>query len=286
MLVGTPIGNLGDLSPRAAATLAQADVIFCEDTRRTRKLLSAVGIPAPRLLAMHQHNEAASAAYAVELARGGATVAVVTDAGMPGISDPGARVVQAADATGVAVEVVPGPSALLTALVGSGLPAEPFCFEGFLPRRGSGREARLGQLASRDCTTVLYEAPHRVLRTLADLARVCGTERRMAVGRELTKVHEELWRGSVADAVRWAGGGEPRGEWVLVVAGTDAVGSASEPPSEADVIDALRAQLANGADRRQAVAGVAAELRLPRRQVYQAALGLSGPEKLGGSPEP
>ncbi len=284
VLVGTPIGNLGDLSPRAAATLAHADVIFCEDTRRTRKLLSAVGIPAPRLVAMHQHNEAAAAAYAVELAQAGATVAVVTDAGMPGISDPGARVVQAANDSEVALEVVPGPSASLTALVASGLPAEPFCFEGFLPRRGSGREGRLRQLASRECTTVLYEAPHRVLRTLADLARACGTERRMAVGRELTKVHEELWRGTVGDALRWAAAGEPRGEWVLVVAGTDADGSAAASPSEADVIEALRNQFASGADRRQAVAGVAAELRLPRRQVYQTALGLPAPERAGGEP--
>jgi 16S rRNA (cytidine1402-2'-O)-methyltransferase len=284
VLVGTPIGNLGDLSPRAAATLEQADVIFCEDTRRTRKLLSAVGIPAPRLLAMHQHNEAASAAYAVELALGGATVAVVTDAGMPGISDPGARVVRAANESEVTVEVVPGPSASLTALVASGLPAEPFCFEGFLPRRGSGREARLRQLAARECTTVLYEAPHRVVRTLADLARACGPERRMAVGRELTKVHEELWRGTVDDALQKATSSEPRGEWVLVVAGAEALGSESEPPSEADVIDALQTRLANGADRRQAVAGVAAELRLPRRQVYQTALGLPVPERKDGEP--
>jgi 16S rRNA (cytidine1402-2'-O)-methyltransferase len=286
VLVGTPIGNLGDLSPRAAATLAQADVIFCEDTRRTRKLLSAMGIPAPRLLAMHQHNEAASAAYAVELAQGGATVAVVTDAGMPGISDPGARVVQAASETGVPVEVVPGPSASLTALVASGLPAERFCFEGFLPRRGAGREARLRQLASRECTTVLYEAPHRVLRTLADLARACGAERRMAVGRELTKVHEELWRGTVGDAMAWAASGEPRGEWVLVVAGAESEGSASEAPTEADVIEALRTHFARGADRRQAVAGVAAELRLPKRQVYELAVGLPAPEgRAAASPE-
>ncbi len=275
MLVGTPIGNLGDLSPRASATLGAADVIFCEDTRRTRKLLSAAGIPAPRLLAMHQHNEAASSAYAVELAQGGATVAVVTDAGMPGISDPGARVVRAAAEADVMVEVVPGPSASLTALVASGLPAEPFCFEGFLPRRGPGREARLRQLAARECTTVLYEAPHRVVRTLADLARACGPERRMAVGRELTKLHEELWRGTLGAALRWAAGGEPRGEWVLVVGGAE--GSISEVPSDAAVLDALRTHVNHGADRRQAVAGVAAELRLPKRQVYQLALTLGFP---------
>lgn len=273
--MGTPIGNLGDLSPRAAGTLGSADVIFCEDTRRTRKLLSAAGIPAPRLLAMHQHNEAASAAYAVELAHEGAVVAVVTDAGMPGISDPGARVVRAAAESDVAVEVVPGPSASLTALVASGLPAEPFCFEGFLPRHGRERETRLRQLASRECTTVLYEAPHRVVRTLTDLARVCGPGRRMAVGRELTKVHEELWRGTVGDALEWTAAGEPRGEWVLVLGGAEA--AAPGDPSESEVIDALRAQLDDGADRRQAVAGVAAELRLPKRQVYQLALGLPVP---------
>jgi 16S rRNA (cytidine1402-2'-O)-methyltransferase len=279
VLVGTPIGNLGDLSPRAAAALGGADVIFCEDTRRTRKLLSAVGIPAPRLLAMHQHNEAASAAYAVELAQEGSTVAVVTDAGMPGISDPGARVVQAAAETGVVVEVIPGPSASLTALVASGLPAEPFCFEGFLPRRGPGRQARLRQLASRQCTTVLYEAPHRVLRTLADLAESCGADRRMAVGRELTKVHEELWRGTVGDAITWATAGEPRGEWVLVVAGAEP--SVADRPSDAAVIDALRTHFDNGADRRQAVAGVASELSLPKRQVYELALKFPGREDTG-----
>ncbi len=213
------------------------------------------------------------------LAEGGATVAVVTDAGMPGISDPGARVVQAAAEAGVAVEVVPGPSASLTALVASGLPAEPFCFEGFLPRRGPGRQTRLRQLASRECTTVLYEAPHRVLRTLADLAEACGAERRMAVGRELTKVHEELWRGTVGDAINWAAGGEPRGEWVLVVGGAER--AATERPSEADVIAALQARFDLGADRRQAVAGVAAELRLPKRQVYELALRLSAPERTG-----
>jgi 16S rRNA (cytidine1402-2'-O)-methyltransferase len=274
MLVGTPIGNLGDLSPRAAAALAAATVIFCEDTRRSRKLLSAAGIPAPRLLVMHQHNEAASAAYAVELAIGGATVAVVTDAGMPGISDPGERVVRLAAESGVAVEVIPGPSALLTALVASGLPAARFCFEGFLPRRGHERDEVLGEVASRHCTSVLYEAPHRVGRTLADLAGACGPGRRVAIGRELTKLHEELWRGTLAEAVDWVVAHEPRGEWVLVVAGADT--SAPARPSDAEVVDALRAQLDGGADRRQAVAGVAAELRLPRRDVYQLAVGLGG----------
>ncbi|HEY3811310.1 MAG TPA: 16S rRNA (cytidine(1402)-2'-O)-methyltransferase [Acidimicrobiales bacterium] len=280
VLVGTPIGNLGDLSPRAAAALAAADVICCEDTRRTRKLLSASGVPAPRLVVMHQHNEAASAAYAVELAAGGAIVAVVTDAGMPGISDPGERVVRLAAAEDIPVEVVPGPSALVTALVASGLPAARFCFEGFLPRRGRERDTRLARVAARDCTSVIYEAPHRVVRTLADLSAVCGPDRQVAAGRELTKVHEELWRGTLGEARAWAEAGEPRGEWVLVVAGADI--STAAPATDADVVDALRARLDAGADRRQAVAAVAADLHLPKRSVYQLAVGLDGEGRGGG----
>jgi 16S rRNA (cytidine1402-2'-O)-methyltransferase len=275
VIVGTPIGNLGDLSPRAAAALAAADVLFCEDTRRSRKLLSAAGIPAPRLLSMHQHNEAASAAYAVELATDGATVAVVSDAGMPGISDPGERVVRAAADAGVPVEVVPGPSALLAVLVASGLPTERFYFEGFLPRRGQLRGERLRQIAARDCVTVLYEAPHRVARTLADLAGACAPGRRVALGRELTKLHEELWRGTLGEAVEWVAGHEPRGEWALVVAGAGE--TASVRPTDAEIVDALQAHLDEGTDRRQAVAGVAAAFGLPKRDVYQLAVGLAAP---------
>ena len=198
---------------------------------------------------------------------------------MPGISDPGVRVVKLAAEFGVAVEVVPGPSAALTALVASGLPAERFCFEGFLPRRGSVRDERLRALAARDCTTVLYEAPHRVPRTLADLARACGPQRPIAVGRELTKVHEQFWRGTVGEAVDWVATGEPRGEWVLVVSGADPADSG--PPSDAEVIQALLARLAAGADRRQAVADVALALRRPKRDVYQLALGVVRPEPTG-----
>ena len=280
VLVGTPIGNLGDLSPRAVASLSAADVIFCEDTRRTRKLLSAAGIPTPRLLSMHQHNEAAASGRAVELATGGALVAVVTDAGMPGISDPGERVVAAAVEQGVAIEVVPGPSASVTALVASGLPADRFCFEGFLPRRGQARQDRLRRVASSDCTTVLYEAPHRVVRTVSDLAAACGLERRMAVGRELTKIHEQLWRGTAGEAATWVAATEPRGEWVLVVGAAEPAGA--DQSSDAAVTAALRARLDEGDDRRRAIATVAAELRRPKREVYQLALGLapSQPEEI------
>jgi 16S rRNA (cytidine1402-2'-O)-methyltransferase len=272
VLVGTPIGNLGDLSPRAVSALATADVIFCEDTRRTRKLLSASGIRAQRLVVMHQHNEAASADYAVDLAAGGATVAVVTDAGMPGISDPGERVVVRAAASGVKLEVVPGPSAGITALVASGLASSRFCFEGFLPRRGRPREQRLRDIAGRDCTSVVYEAPHRVAGTIVDLAHACGSERQVAVGRELTKLHEEMWRGTLGRAVEWVAESEPRGEWVLVVEGSPVSGQ--EHPSDAQILDALRLRVHGGDDRRGAVAAVASDLGVPKRDVYRLALDL------------
>jgi 16S rRNA (cytidine1402-2'-O)-methyltransferase len=274
LVVGTPIGNLQDLSPRAAAALTAADVIFCEDTRQTRKLLSAADIPAPRLLSMHQHNEAAAAQHAVRLAAAGATVAVVSDAGMPGISDPGERVVRAAHAAGVAVEVVPGPSAALTAVVASGLPGARFCFEGFLPRKGRERSQRLGEIASRDCTSVLFEAPHRVARTVADLLSVCGPDRPVVVGRELTKLHEEVWTGTLGSAVPWVEGSTPRGEWVLVVGPAPADVA---PPSDAEILAALQGRLAGSSDRRQAVADVARDLHLPKREVYRLALSLNDP---------
>jgi 16S rRNA (cytidine1402-2'-O)-methyltransferase len=274
VVVGTPIGNLQDLSPRAAAALAAADVIFCEDTRQTRKLLAAAGIAAPRLLSMHQHNEAGAAAQAVRMAGTGDVVAVVSDAGMPGISDPGERVVRAAQQAGVAVEVVPGPSAALAALVASGLPAGRFCFEGFLPRKGRERQERLGEIASRDCTTVLFEAPHRVPRTLEDLVSVCGPERPFAAGRELTKLHEEVWRGTLGAAVEWLAACLPRGEWVLLVGPAP---PRSEPISDAEIGAALQSRLAGGEDRRAAVAGVARDLQVSRRRVYQLALTVNDP---------
>jgi 16S rRNA (cytidine1402-2'-O)-methyltransferase len=273
VLVGTPIGNLADLAPRARKALAEAGVIFCEDTRRTRKLLSAAGVPAPRLAAMHQHNEAAAAAEAVALASSGEMVAVVSDAGMPGISDPGERLVALAAGEGIPVEVVPGPAAFLAALVGSGLPTGRFCFEGFLPRRGRERSERLREIAAGTRTTVLYEAPHRVVRTVDDLLSACGPARRVCIARELTKLHEEFWRGSLAGAAEWLAAGEPRGEWVIVVEG--AAGGVT-PPEDDEITAALRKHMAAGETRRTAVDAVAAELSVPRRQVYELAINAVG----------
>jgi 16S rRNA (cytidine1402-2'-O)-methyltransferase len=272
VLVGTPIGNLGDLSPRAAAVLAAADVVCCEDTRHTRKLLTHAGITARRLVALHEHNETAAAPGLVAMAAGGAMVAVVSDAGLPGISDPGERLVRAAAAAGVRVEVVPGPSAVLAALVVSGLAADRFCFEGFLPRKGRERGVRLASIASEPRTIVLFEAPHRVRQTIAQLADVCGGDRPVAMARELTKVHEEVWRGTLAGAVSYLADREPRGEYVLVVGGVPVTASGTAGPVEIET--RLAARLAAGEDRKTAVAAVAVDLGVPKRAVYDVSVRL------------
>ena len=184
ILVATPIGNLGDLSPRAVEALQTADAIACEDTRHTRKLLSAHSITGKRLLAVHEHNEEAAADGIVSLLMRGETVALVTDAGTPGISDPGTRVVQAAVKAGLAVSCVPGPAAFVCALVVSGLPTERFVFDGFLPKKGTERRARIAALATETRTAILYESPHRIVDPLAELALELGARRQVSVSRE------------------------------------------------------------------------------------------------------
>lgn len=273
ILVGTPIGNLDDLSPRAVETLRTADVIAAEDTRRTRALLSHAGIPAGRRLrAVHGANETGAAVRIVSEVRSGRRVAVVTDAGMPGISDPGATLVRACVDADLRVEAVPGPSSALTALVVSGLPTDRFAFEGFLPRKGRARAERLAAVAGDTRTTVVFEAPTRVRDTLADLADACGADRAVAVARELTKAFEEVWRGTLADAVGHVERKQPRGEHVIVV------GPAAEPApaGDADVEDAIRAALADGRSARDAATEVAAELGVPRRRAYSVATRLRG----------
>lgn len=270
VLVGTPIGNLADLSLRAVDELRRADVIACEDTRRTGRLLAHAGIDPPRLLTVNDHTEVARIRDVVARVERGERVAVVTDAGMPGISDPGERLVRAVSQAGLPVEVVPGPSAVVAALVVSGLPTGRFVFEGFLPRKGSGRGRRLDELAAERRTIVLYEAPHRVERTLADLAGVLGGDRPLVVARELTKLHEEVWRGTLDEGVAWAAATPARGELVLVVGGAPAPADASDD----DVRDALRARIEQGASRRDATAAVAGELGVAKRRVYDLALEL------------
>ncbi len=255
VLVATPIGNLGDLSPRARAVLETADLICCEDTRRTRALLSASGIPAggargDRLLSLHGHNEEARLARVAAAVAGGATVAVVSDAGTPGISDPGAWLAaQLADA-GETVSAVPGPSSVLGALVVSGLPCDRFGVEGFLPRKGAARRHRVAALLSDERTTVVLEAPGRVGATLAELA-AAEPQRRVAVVRELTKLHEEVWRGSLADAATAFAARDVRGEIVLVIAGAPA----PDPAGDDEVDAAVRGALDHRPRRRPAPGG-------------------------------
>jgi 16S rRNA (cytidine1402-2'-O)-methyltransferase len=270
VLVGTPIGNLGDLSPRAVEALSAADAVCCEDTRRTGRLLQHAGVAPPKLVLVNDHTEAKAIAGVLERLARGERVAVVTDAGMPGISDPGERLVRAAVQAGHPVEVVPGPSAAVTALVASGLPTGRFTFEGFLPRKGSARTARLTQVAGDERTVVLYEAPHRLARTLVDLAEACGPDRRVAIGRELTKLHEEHWRGTLADAVAWADDASRKGELVLVVDGAP-----PPPAADADAIEAaLAEELRAGASARDAAAAVARVLGVPKRRAYDLAVQL------------
>ena len=211
VLVGTPIGNLGDLAPRAVEMLRDADVIAAEDTRRTRALLTHAGISgAGRVRAVHADNEQESTARVVWEIQAGKRVAYVTDAGMPGISDPGSRLVRACLDADLPVEVVPGPSAALTALVVSGFPTERFVFEGFLPRRGRERKERLTSLVSDSRTTVLFESPRRIVATLAELRLLCGPTREVAIARELTKLFEDVWRGTLGEAEALVTMGSPR----------------------------------------------------------------------------
>lgn len=265
VLVATPIGNLGDLSPRAVDALAGAGLVCCEDTRRTGRLLQHAGIRAERLAVCNEHTELARLGEVLDVLGGGRDVAVVTDAGTPGISDPGERLARAVLDAGYEVTAIPGPAAVVQALVTSGLPAGRFVYEGFLPRSGRARRERLAELATERRTIVLYEAPHRVLRTMTDLAAALGADREVAVARELTKLHETIVRGTLGGVDL----GEPRGEYVLVVAGAPAD---ERVPDAADVRDAVRAELARGASRRDAAAAVAERLGVPRRVAYDLAV--------------
>ncbi|HXA73236.1 MAG TPA: 16S rRNA (cytidine(1402)-2'-O)-methyltransferase [Acidimicrobiales bacterium] len=270
VLVATPIGNLGDLSPRARSVLEEADLICCEDTRRTRALLSAFAIRAGnRLLSLHGHNESSRLERVAECVAGGGTVAVVSDAGTPGISDPGAWLAGQIAARGQTVTVVPGASSVLAALVVSGLPTDRFSVEGFLPRKGTERRRRLAALMADERTCVVLEAPGRVAGTLAELAAL-DPARPVAVVRELTKVHEEVWRGTLSDAAASFGADPVRGEVVLVVGGAPA----AAPADERDVETAVRKAMGDdpAAGPRQVAERVAASLGVPKRRVYEAAL--------------
>ncbi len=269
-LVSTPIGNLGDISPRAIAALGAARLICCEDTRHSGKLLAHVGVSGVRLAVCNEHTEQARAAEVVATLRDGHGVAVVTDAGTPGISDPGARLIRAVIDAGYPVTAVPGPAALVTALVLSGLDTTRFVFDGFLPRSGRERSERIADIASQRRTTVLYEAPHRIERTIADLAESCGAARPVALARELTKLYEDVWRGTLADAMAHLASRPARGEYVIVIGGAPP----SDSASDAELTEALRSELAGGADRRTAISTVVDRHHVPKRRVYDLAVAL------------
>ncbi len=265
-LVATPIGNLGDLPPRAIEVLRRASLVCCEDTRRTSTLFRHAGIRVQRLAVANDHTEFHRIDDVLGVLGTGGDVVVVSDAGTPGISDPGERLVVAALDAGYEVTAVPGPVAAITALTISGLPTDRFVFDGFLPRKGRDRTTRLAEVAAEARTVVLYEAPHRIGRTITDLIDACGRDRGVAVCRELTKRFETVVRGTLGSIEL----GDPRGEYVIVLAGRPADDT---PVTDDEIVAALQHDIAAGSSTRDAVAAVAERLGVPKKSVYALAIG-------------
>ncbi|GAB2768607.1 16S rRNA (cytidine(1402)-2'-O)-methyltransferase [Streptomyces daliensis] len=283
VLAGTPIGDAEDAPPRLARELAEADIVAAEDTRRLRRLTQALGVrPEGRIVSYFEGNESARTPELAEALAGGARVLLVTDAGMPSVSDPGYRLVAAAVERGVRVTAVPGPSAVLTALALSGLPVDRFCFEGFLPRKQGERLARLREAADERRTLVYFESPHRLEAALAAMAEVLGGERRAAVCREMTKTYEEVRRGPLKELAAWAAEGV-RGEITVVVEG------APEPdPGELDAAELARRVAVReeaGERRKEAIAAVARNAGVPKRDVFDAVVAVKNAhDSTGGKP--
>ena len=269
-LVATPIGNLADITSRAIDALSNATIVCCEDTRRSGLLLQHLGISGKKYLVVNEHTEHEAVEEIMSQLLAGSNVVLITDAGTPGISDPGERVVRAAIDAGLTVTSTPGPAAVIMALVVSGLPTNRFVFEGFIPRSGAERTERLNDIATEARTVVLYEAPHRLARTLTDLEVVCGPLRRVVLARELTKIHEELWRGTMHDASKFAQDTEPRGEYVVLLEGA----KPPAPPTDEELSAALRDELTKGSSRKDSAAKVAAKYGVAKRRVYELALQL------------
>ncbi|MFB6550240.1 16S rRNA (cytidine(1402)-2'-O)-methyltransferase [Streptomyces sp. NPDC056405] len=268
VLAGTPIGDVRDAPPRLAEELAGADVVAAEDTRRLRRLTQALGVtPRGRVVSYFEGNESARTPELVEELAGGARVLLVTDAGMPSVSDPGYRLVAAAVERDVRVTAVPGPSAVLTALALSGLPVDRFCFEGFLPRKSGERLTRLREVAGERRTLVYFESTHRVDDTLAAMAEVFGADRRAAVCRELTKTYEEVRRGGLGELAAWAAEGV-RGEITVVVEGAPEQGA--EEVGAEELVRRVRVREEAGERRKEAIAAVAAQVGVPKREVFDA----------------
>ena len=265
ILCATPIGNLADAPPRLGEVVAAADVVYAEDTRRTGTLLEALGVKA-RLRSLFAGNEAARAAEIEEHLARGDTVVVLTDAGTPAVSDPGTSAVAVARRLGAEVSIVPGPSAVTSAVAVAGMGGDRFCFEGFLPRKGSARRERLSRIAHTDVPVVLFVSPHRLADDLEDLVSVCGGDREVCVARELTKLHEEVWWGTLAEAHRRWTDTPPRGEFTLVVAPGDRV----EEPEMGEAVEAVRSLVEAGARTGEAVRVVAELSGVSRRDLYEA----------------
>ncbi|MBT2595529.1 16S rRNA (cytidine(1402)-2'-O)-methyltransferase [Arthrobacter sp. ISL-72] len=269
VLAATPIGNVGDASPRLVELLTTADIVAAEDTRRLHRLVQNLGITVGgRVISYHEHNEAAKTAELLDQVRAGKTIVMVTDAGMPAVSDPGFRLVEGAVAAGLTVTAVPGPSAVLTALALSGLPTDRFCFEGFLPRKAGERASRLSELDAERRTMVFFEAPHRLEPMLRALRERFGADRPAAVCRELTKTYEEVIRGPLSTLLQWAEQNEVRGEIAVVVGGAPE----REPGKPEDHVAAVNGLMAQGIRLKEAVAAVAEDAKVSKRELYSAVL--------------
>jgi 16S rRNA (cytidine1402-2'-O)-methyltransferase len=268
VLAATPLGDSRDASPRLIEALGRADVVAAEDTRRLRALAAVLGVTVTgRIVSHYDAVEVARIPALLAELRGGATVLLVTDAGMPAVSDPGFRLVAACVADGLRVTCLPGPSAVTTALAVSGLPSDRFCFEGFAPRRGGPRRRWLAGLASEGRTCVFFESPHRLAATLTDAADVLGADRAAAVCRELTKPYEEVRRGGLGALARWAADGV-RGEVTVVLSGAPA----ADPPDVADLVDEVSERVSSGGRLKEAVTAVATAHGVAKRDLYQAAV--------------
>lgn len=268
-LVATPIGNLDDLSPRSAAVLRAASIICCEDTRHSGSLLKKIGATPQRLVVANEHTEHEAITTVLTALAGGVVVAFISDAGTPAISDPGERMVRAVIDAGFPVQATPGPAAFIMAAILSGLPTTRIAFDGFLPRTGAERRERLTEVARERRTIVLYEAPHRLQRTLSDLTDVCGGDRRVVLAREMTKLHEEMWRGTLSDAVAHSIAVEPRGEYVIVLAPFE---QGSVDITDEDIRHELSTRLQAGFSKRDAIDEVTAALGVARKRVYAIAV--------------
>lgn len=268
-LVPTPIGNLSDISPRARQALADADFIAAEDTRVALRLLNHLELKKP-LVSYYEHNKEGSGPKIVARILTGQRCALVSDAGSPAISDPGEDLVRLCAEAGIPVTAIPGPCAAITALSISGLPTGRFCFEGFLSTNKKSRQTHLDGLRSETRTMIFYEAPHKLTATLADLSAVFGAERRISLCRELTKLHEEVLRMTLGEAVAYYAENAPRGEFVLIVEG--AAPRAPEAVSEADALEAVRALIGQGLSRKDAVRRVSEQTGIPKNELYNAAV--------------